>query len=213
MNKYKITTEQEDQPDCPVGSRDLGLNVVLNYSNANQAYKQETHNGRKYKCVQDVIKHICGYYDHEPEVYNEETEERESNPEPRQPANLVCLFLGSRNDYGGYSWSKEDPANMDDDDRREAIIWITPADMEREGWEDAESAEKYARAMCKTLTQWGEGDIYSFTIKDAETGEILDNCGGFYGEEDAQAEADSMVKYYKYRDQEAINFVNQFFHT
>jgi len=42
--------------------------------------------------------------------------------------------------------------------------------------------------------QYLTGDVYFYTIKD-EAGEVIESCGGFFGEEDAKAEGSSMLKW------------------
>ncbi len=46
----------------------------------------------------------------------------------------------------------------------------------------------------ETFDQWLRGEVYYFSIEDAETEEILDSCGGFYGDDYAE----SMVEYVNY---------------
>lgn len=43
-----------------------------------------------------------------------------------------------------------------------------------------DNAEKAAQGFCETVTQWCNGEIYHYTVEDAE-GNHLDSCGGMYG--------------------------------
>ena len=54
--------------------------------------------------------------------------------------------------------------------------------------------EGYLKGEVDTYDQYLRGDVYYYVIKD-EDGEIVDSCGGFYGEDDCIAEAESQVKW------------------
>jgi hypothetical protein len=54
--------------------------------------------------------------------------------------------------------------------------------------------EQYLKNEVATYDQYLRGDVYYYVIKD-EDGEIVDSCGGFYGEEDCISEAESQVKW------------------
>jgi len=51
--------------------------------------------------------------------------------------------------------------------------------------------------------QYLTGDVYFYTIKD-EAGEVIDSCGGFFGEEDAKSEGASALKYLNENEAEEI---------
>jgi hypothetical protein len=56
--------------------------------------------------------------------------------------------------------------------------------------------EDYLKSDLKTFDTWLRGEVYGFSIEDAETGEILDSCRGFYGSD----YANSMVEYIDYQE-------------
>ena len=44
----------------------------------------------------------------------------------------------------------------------------------------------------ETYSQYLEGDVYCFTVEDAD-GETVESCGGFYGMESAKDEVNSQI--------------------
>lgn len=52
----------------------------------------------------------------------------------------------------------------------------------------------------ETYNQYIIGDVHGYEIIDNDTLETIDSCYGFYGVEDAQAEAENTVKYLNKRD-------------
>jgi hypothetical protein len=48
----------------------------------------------------------------------------------------------------------------------------------------------------ETYSQYLGGEVYCYLIKD-DSGDIVDSCGGFYSEEDAQSEGNASLKFYQ----------------
>lgn len=70
--------------------------------------------------------------------------------------------------------------------------------------------EGHLKGELETFDTWLRGEVYYFSIEDAETGEILDSCGGFYGDD----YVNDMVEYinheeYGYTKQELIQLVEE----
>ena len=52
--------------------------------------------------------------------------------------------------------------------------------------------EKILTSEVETYSQYLEGDVYCFTVEDAD-GETVESCGGFYGMESAKDEVNSQI--------------------
>lgn len=50
--------------------------------------------------------------------------------------------------------------------------------------------ENHLKGNLETFDQWLRGEVYYFSIEDAETEETLDSCGGFYGSDYAEGMVD-----------------------
>lgn len=68
--------------------------------------------------------------------------------------------------------------------------------------------EDHLKGNLKTFDTWLRGEVYSFLIEDAETGEVLDSCGGYYGNDYAENMADC-INYgdYGYTREEIIQVI------
>jgi hypothetical protein len=56
--------------------------------------------------------------------------------------------------------------------------------------------ENHLKGNLETFDTWLRGEVYGFSIEDAETGDFLDSCGGFYGSD----YANDMVAYINYEE-------------
>lgn len=70
--------------------------------------------------------------------------------------------------------------------------------------------EDHLRRDLETFDQWLRGEVYGFTIEDAETGEILDSCGGFYGHKYAESMVEDIdYAAYGYTKEEMIQLIEE----
>ena len=60
-------------------------------------------------------------------------------------------------------------------------------------------ARQCAKGEIETYLAWANGEVYGYIVKD-ENGKTLDSCWGFYGRDEAEKQAKSMIEYYQ--DQE-----------
>ncbi len=74
-----------------------------------------------------------------------------------------------------------------------------------EGLTDQQIIENL-EAEVKTYDQYLTGDVYGYIVEDL-TGEHIDSCWGFYGREDAIAEAKALIDYYERRDLPLLDYV------
>lgn len=95
------------------------------------------------------------------------------------------------------------------------FIWVTRKDLQREfkckniTKKILERAEQVLRSEVETYSQYLEGDVWGFTIED-EYGELVDSCGGFYGQDDCRKEAESQVEYFKSKNvREVVNLIDK----
>lgn len=56
--------------------------------------------------------------------------------------------------------------------------------------------ENHLKGNLETFDAWLQGEVYWFSVEDAETGNLLDSCGGFYGDD----YANDMVDYINYEE-------------
>ena len=89
------------------------------------------------------------------------------------------------------------------DGSRVGFIYVTQEALDREGI-TLDKAEEILRAEVKTYNQYLMGDVYNILIEarvkactcgECWSWETIDSCGGFYGHEEAHAEAKSRAEY------------------
>lgn len=70
--------------------------------------------------------------------------------------------------------------------------------------------EDHLRGVLETFDTWLRGEVYYFTIEDAETEDLLDSCGGFYGDDYANEMVDH-IDYvgYGYTKEEVIQLIEE----
>lgn len=61
-------------------------------------------------------------------------------------------------------------------------------------------AARIAASEFRAFSQWMEGDVWGYQITD-DDGELIDSCGGLYGREYAEQEAESAMRAIEARDQ------------
>ncbi len=68
--------------------------------------------------------------------------------------------------------------------------------------------EESLRGHLETFDTWVRGEVYRFLIEDAETGEVLDSCGGFYGDDYAEDMVEDInYEEYGYTKEEMIELI------
>lgn len=68
--------------------------------------------------------------------------------------------------------------------------------------------EEHLKNDLETFDTWLRGEVYRFLIEDAETGEVLDSCGGFYGSDYAECMVDHIdCKGYGYTKEEMVQLI------
>jgi hypothetical protein len=58
------------------------------------------------------------------------------------------------------------------------------------------SVKSCLKGEVETYSQYLNGEVYCYLIKD-DSGDIVDSCGGFYSEEEAQSEGNTSLKLYQ----------------
>ena len=58
------------------------------------------------------------------------------------------------------------------------------------------SVKSCLKGEVETYSQYLNGEVYCYFIKD-DSGDIVDSCGGFYSEEEAQSEGNTSLKLYQ----------------
>jgi hypothetical protein len=100
----------------------------------------------------------------------------------------IWLYEGER-EYPGAEW----------DSGQVGFLFCWKSDYEKmcdqatEGWQA--KALECLRAELTTWDQWARGDIYGYTIEDP-SGEVVDSCWGFYGNEAVKAEMIASLDHY-----------------
>lgn len=68
--------------------------------------------------------------------------------------------------------------------------------------------EEHLEGNLETFNTWLQGEVYRFLIEDAETGEFLDSCGGFYGSDYAESMVECINhEAYGYTKEEMIELI------
>ena len=81
----------------------------------------------------------------------------------------------------------------------DGLIFVSYAKVFKEyGWkrmsrQRKEQIEKYLQGEIDTYNQWATGDVWWFCIED-EDGEHLESCGGFFGREYCEQEAQEVAE-------------------
>jgi hypothetical protein len=57
------------------------------------------------------------------------------------------------------------------------------------------SVKSCLKGEVETYSQYLNGEVYCYLIKD-DSGDIVDSCGGFYSEEDAESEGKAVLDYF-----------------
>jgi len=99
---------------------------------------------------------------------------------------VICLPVNKYTHSGvGYSTSNSYPYNCQWDSGTIGFVVVTKAQI-RENWnikrvtkDYIAQAEGIVEGEVETFSQWANGDVYGFIIK--EDGEETDSCWGFYG--------------------------------
>lgn len=70
--------------------------------------------------------------------------------------------------------------------------------------------EDHLKGYLETFDTWLRGEVYYFTIEDAETEETLDSCGGFYGDDYANEMVDHVdYRGYGYTKEEMLQLIEE----
>ena len=69
---------------------------------------------------------------------------------------------------------------------------------------DIPKPEEYAQGMVKEWNQYLSGDCWGFEIEHVETGDIVDSCWGFFGEDYCREEGTQMLECFNVQLQLAI---------
>lgn len=123
-------------------------------------------------------------------------EEMEEFLYKEKEAELVLpLFLM---DHSGLSISSRS-FNDSWDSGQVGFIFIDK-DSVKENWENGISKEdlkEYLLRDVEVYDQYLRGDIWYYEVENTKTGEILDSCGGFFGEESAKSEGQASLEHYR----------------
>ncbi len=99
------------------------------------------------------------------------------------------------------------PFGCNFDSGRLGFVMITEEDLKKTyGHTDftQEQLHEIIAGEVKTYDSYLRGDVYEYSISEVQTcnlgcehENIIESCGGYYSEEDAKAEAEKIVEYYK----------------
>lgn len=94
------------------------------------------------------------------------------------------------------------------------VGWIVASEeaIEREWGGDEEKAEEGLRYEVETYDEYLRGEVFGYIITDA-SGEEVDSCWGFFGEEYVEQEVDRMIDYFVKKEESArkrVSFAGRF---
>jgi hypothetical protein len=110
-----------------------------------------------------------------------------SSPEDLNQAVYLPLYLY---DHSGITMSTT-PFSCQWDSGQVGWIYVTKAEIRKEfgkKW-TTKKIQEILRAEVEEYDRYLTGDVYGYIITDDETGEEIDSCWGFYGEEAANEAA------------------------
>lgn len=89
-------------------------------------------------------------------------------------------------------------------------IYVTRDTLAKEGLADKTDEEiaDYLRGEVSVYDQYLTGDIWYYSITDTETGEVVDSCGGIFGYEYAEEEAQKALEYFENAEKEHAPFMS-----
>jgi len=207
-NKYVIKILPDEDPESPREWDNLGT-MVCAHSRYNLGDEQsptgsglgDRMNLLYDKCPAQLEKLIERYNGQKDPQYDflldigEEWLARsiEENPDPFQKLYNqhfleLPLYLY---DHSGITM-KTSPFSCGWDSGQVGFIYISK-DKIRGKWE--EKIYEYLKSEVKTYDQYLTGDVYGFVIEDQD-GDVIDSCWGFYGEEYAREEVQSIVDWH-----------------
>lgn len=79
-------------------------------------------------------------------------------------------------------------------DRRWDVSQLGLVFASKKEWRLKVKARKAAEGLINTWNQWLGGDVYHFSIEDAD-GDHIDSCGGFYGIEHVREDANASLEH------------------
>lgn len=93
--------------------------------------------------------------------------------------------------------AEQNPFSCPWDSGQSGVVYVKKSDAKKEfprlsGKAFVDAVKKVLKGQVEAFSQYLSGDVYSVVVRD-EAGEVVDSCGGFYGYEDAQQEAQSML--------------------
>ena len=103
-------------------------------------------------------------------------------------------------DHGGIT-IKTGPFHDKWDSGQVGFVFVTEEEckkgMGREGTKEERDAwaERIIEGEVETYDKYLRGDVYCFDVYDDETDEVLESCGGFFGEEYCRQEGESTLNY------------------
>jgi hypothetical protein len=109
-------------------------------------------------------------------------------------AKLVMLGL-ELNDYRYYCTLRETKL----DGYEDGVIYATMDTVQKEWGGDIERAKEFMRGEIREYSWYLQGEVYGFKLLDRKTGDEIDSCWGFYGDNMREnGIADALQEKYRY---------------
>jgi hypothetical protein len=187
IGKYKITIQQDDNPDSPRSWDNLGTMVCFH---------------KRYD--------LGDKHDYDFNDYSSWSEMEKAIVKNEDAAVILPLYLY---DHSGITISTT-PFSCRWDSGQIGFIFCTKKDMESEfiklsGQDLIERCEVLLKGEVETYDQYLTGDVYGYEIYELSTcdhghehEEFVDSCWGFYGEDECLSEAESIVNHYMEKEKE-----------
>lgn len=177
MKKYKLEIEQDDDPMNPRTEWDnLGTMICFH---KRYDLGDKTH----YKS----------------DMFDNWKDMKEKLMDTEDIHTILPLYLY---DHSGITISTS-PFGCNFDSGQIGFIFISNDKVKEEGLDETK-VEEYLKGEVKTYDQYITGDVYQYRLYEVETcslgcehENLIESCGGYYGEEHCREEGESMLKSYE----------------
>lgn len=137
--------------------------------------------------------------DYKSSHYNGWNELKESIIENEGEITILPLYLY---DHSGITISTS-PFGCNFDSGQIGFIFVSKYKVIKEGIDETK-VEEYLKGEVKTYDQYLTGDVYRYCLYEIETcslgcehKNLIESCGGYYGEEHCREEGESMLEHYE----------------
>lgn len=192
FRRYTINVYYDEHADNPREEFDGMGTLILYYGDRNYYIGDKGHDYN----IETAKTLWMGEYSEDDEDFSPPSLEEEL-----KRGVVLPVYYRNYGANGAKVWCGPPDYIWDDDGRQSGWIWISTSNIIKEyGEYNADSIErckKYLEGEIEILSQYFGGDVYCYDV--VHRGEVIDSCGGFYGELDYCIESAKNVVRAEYR--------------